>query len=204
MNYQNRTIQNYLRKKDKILNKLIKRIGNYNPKFFEPTFGSLYQIIISQSLSKEASEKIFSRFIILFNGNCLPEKVLRIPYQSYRKIGLSKQKINTIKLVSRLLISKNYKIKNLSKMSDDEIIKILTSIKGIGPWTAQIFLILCLRRLDVFPTDDAWLLHSIKKEYNFKTPVNAGKIFKISERWKPYRSVATWYLWKSFYPDSRI
>jgi len=193
----------YLQKNDPVLKKIIKKIGYYKPKYFEPNLCSLYKIIISQGLSKEAAEKIIQRFFK--NGKvCNHNRLSMMKVQTGRKIGLSVQKIKTIKKVAKQIHNGVLDYSSISKLSDDEIIKLLTTIKGVGPWTAHIFLIFCLRRPDILPVGDIWFAKSIEKEYNFDSTPTNEMISEIASKWKPYRTIGTWYLWKSYYTESRI
>jgi len=193
-----------LKKNDKILKTLIDRVGQYEPKFHNASIKSLYQIIISQSLSKEASEKIFNRFETLVGIDCVPKQIIALSNSELRKIGLSQQKIKTIKTLSKLVISQKITIEYLIRVSDEDIINSLTSIKGIGIWSAQIFLIFCLKRMDILPLNDVWLSRSIQREYNMTSLPTPSKIERIGQKWKPYRSIAAWYLWKGYSSEARI
>jgi len=197
------TALKHLQNNDPILKKIMKKIGYYKPKYFEPNLCSLYKIIISQGLSKEAADKIIQRFFK--NGkDCNHNKLSMMKVQTGRKIGLSIPKIKTIKKVAKQIHNGALDYSSISKLSDDEIIKLLTTIKGVGPWTVHIFLIFCLRRLDVLPVGDNWFAKSIEKEYNLSNIPTNKIINEIASKWKPYRTIGTWYLWKSYYSEARI
>lgn len=194
----------HLQKNDPVLKKIIKKIGYYKPKYFEPNLCSLYKIIISQGLSKEASEKIIQRFFSKMGKDCNHYQLSMMKVQTGRKIGLSISKIKTIKKIAKQIHNGSLDFSSISKLSDDEIIKLLTMIDGVGPWTAHMFLIFCLRRLDILPVGDIWFAKSIEKEYNFDSTPTNKVISEIASKWKPHRTIGTWYLWKSYYSEARI
>ena len=118
-------------------------------------------------------------------------------YMTLKSCGLSRQKISYLKSLSNCFIEKKINPNNWSKFSDEDIISELIKIKGIGRWTAEMFLIFNLCRPDIFPVDDLGLIKGICKCYNIKYPITKEHAIKLSQRWKPYRSVATWYFWRS-------
>lgn len=117
-----------------------------------------------------------------------------------KSVGLSRQKVLYLKNLAKAFTNKELKINSWNKMSDDEIIYDLIKIKGIGRWTAEMFLIFNLCRADVFPLDDIGMIKGVCKIYNIQYPINRSELIKIGNKWKPYRSVATWYLWRSLDP----
>lgn len=129
-----------------------------------------------------------------------PEKVLSTSSETMKSFGLSNKKIEYIKLLSKNITEKNFNLQSVSTLDDEEIINQLTKMKGIGRWTADMFLIFCLGRKDVFPIHDLGIKKAIQKWYLKSTvqfPPTKQKMLEISQVWKPYRSIATWYLWKS-------
>jgi DNA-3-methyladenine glycosylase II len=117
-----------------------------------------------------------------------------------KSIGLSRQKVKYLKNLASAFIDKKVKINMWDKMSDEEIVQDLIQIKGIGRWTAEMFLIFNLCRADVFPLDDIGMIKGLCKLYKISYPTDRKLIIKIGDKWKPYRSVATWYLWRSLDP----
>ena len=188
-----------LSKQDLLLGKLIKSIGNYSIQIHENLFESLLKSIIYQQLAGSAANAIYSRFIGLY-GDTLPtpEQIISTSDTVLRfTIGLSFKKIETIKNLSTKIISCELNIQDLPDMQDEEVINELVKVKGIGRWTAEMFLIFSLQREDVFPLNDLGVKKAIQKLYNLSDLPTQEYMIEVSSKWKPYRSIATWYLWKS-------
>ena len=117
-----------------------------------------------------------------------------------KSVGLSRQKVLYLKNLSEAFIEKKIKINSWSKMTDEDIIQDLVKIKGIGRWTAEMFLIFNLCREDIFPLDDIGMIKGLCNIYKLDYPIERNEVIKIGNKWKPYRSVATWYLWRSLDP----
>ena len=115
-------------------------------------------------------------------------------------MGLSRQKVLYLKNLSKAFIEKKIKLNSWDNMSDEEIILDLTKVKGVGRWTAEMFLIFNLCRQDIFPLDDIGMIKGLCKIHNLKYPISKEKLTRIGSKWRPYRSVATWYLWRSLDP----
>jgi len=185
-------------KKDPKLAKIIKQVGNYNIKITKNRYQSLVEAIIAQQLSGSAAESILKKFKKLFKSKFpKPVEVIKTPDSKIRSIGLSKMKIMYIKDLSKKIQSKQLNMRIISTKSDEYIVEHLTDVKGIGRWTAEMFLIFSLGRLDVLPVGDLGLKKGIQLMYSLKELPNEKEIEQIAESWKPYRTVATWYLWKS-------
>ena len=186
--------------KDPILNKLYKK---YGPHQFEDRskrlLEELVESIISQQLSNKAADTIYNRFLALF-GNKFPsiKQILDIDIEKLRSAGMSYSKANYVKNIANAFKQGELVIEKIVKMSDEEVIKELTKIKGIGKWTAEMTLIFTLKREDIFSIGDAGLKRAIKNLYNL---VDEKEILKLSEKWKPKRSYASWYLWRSLEND---
>lgn len=188
-----------LSKQDLLLGKLIKSIGNYSIQIHENLFESLLKSIIYQQLAGSAANAIYSRFIGLYSDT-LPthEQIISTSDTVLRfTIGLSFKKIETIKNLSTKIISCELNIQDLPDMQDEEVINELVKVKGIGRWTAEMFLIFSLQREDVFPLNDLGVKKAIQKLYNLSDLPTQEYMIEVSSKWKPYRSIATWYLWKS-------
>ena len=190
---------NFLSQKDNILSELIKNIGNYSIELHRDPFESLLKSIIYQQLSGKSANAIYNRFIGHYNGKVpQAEQIIATSNDIFRtKIGLSFRKIEYIKDLSLRISTKKLDLSNLSTMKDEEIIAELIKVKGIGRWTAEMFLIFSLGRQDVMPLGDLGVRKAIQKLYNLANLPDSEHIIKISSSWKPYRSIATWYLWKS-------
>ena len=183
--------------KDPILQKLYK---TYGPHVFEDKsdrlMEELIEAIINQQLSGKAADTIYSRFLQLFKCKQFPtpEQILKIDVEKLRGAGMSYSKAAYIKNIAQAFKDKNLDTKILRKMSDDEVAIELTKIKGVGKWTAEMILIFTLNRTDVFSLGDAGLRRAIKNLYGI---TDEKKILELSETWKPNRSFACWYLWRS-------
>ena len=184
-------------KQDMKLAKIIKRVGNYQIKKRNNHFASLVEAIISQQLASGAADAIIRRFKKLYPRFPKPIQVLNIKDSKLRSVGLSKMKVGYLKDLAGKIENGDLKIRTLSKESDEEIIAQLTQVKGIGRWTAEMFLIFSCGRLDVLPVDDLGLRKGVQLAFSLPDLPKPKEVEKIGMRWKPYRSIATWYLWKS-------
>lgn len=184
-------------KQDPYLSEIIKQVGNYQIKQRNHHFASLVEAIISQQLAGAAADAILQRFKKLYSTFPKPADVLDTKDSELRLVGLSKMKIEYLKDLAKKIEHGEIKIKTLSKMTDEEVISHLTQVKGIGRWTAEMFLIFSLGRQDVFPVGDLGLRKGVQKAFSLKELPNPKDVEEIGMRWKPYRSIATWYLWKS-------
>jgi DNA-3-methyladenine glycosylase II len=187
----------YLKKNPKFA-KIITLVGEYNVKITRNRYRSLIEAIIAQQLSGSAAESILQKFKKLYQPNFpKPIDVLQTPDRNLRKVGLSKAKIGYIKELSKKIESRHINMKKFSSMEDEKIIEHLTTVKGIGRWTAEMFLIFSMGRLDVLPVGDLGLKKGIRLMYSMSELPTEDKIISIAESWRPYRTVATWYIWKS-------
>jgi DNA-3-methyladenine glycosylase II len=207
MNVNNVTvIIKYLSQTDPRLREIIRSVGDFSIKIRKDPFRSLVESIIYQQLAGSAARVIYSRFIKYYNkGNnninsrpFLPEQILSTPNSVFRSlIGLSNKKIEYIKDLSAKVIQRKLDVSTLHKLSDEEVIAQLIEVKGIGRWTAEIFLIFCLGRLDVLPVTDFGIRKAMQKTYSLSELPKPAEMLSIAQPWKPYRAVVTWYLWKS-------
>lgn len=188
-----------LSKQDVRLGKLIKSIGNYSIQIHDNLFESLLKSIVYQQLSGSAANAIYSRFLLYYDNIIpTPEQIISTPDTILRfRIGLSFKKIEYIKNLATKIASCELNIHYLPKLQDEEIITELVKVKGIGRWTAEMFLIFSLNRADVIPLDDLGVKKAIQKLYNLSAIPTHEYMLEVSSKWKPYRSIATWYLWKS-------
>ena len=191
----------FLSKIDADWETLIKKIGVFSPKIghdLEP-YQSLIKSVIFQQLHPKAANAIFERFLLIFNNEFPDDKsILEESSIKIKSCGLSQNKLLTILEIASQSANKklptSLEIKNIQ---DDEIIKLFTAIKGIGEWTVQMLLIFNLGRLDIFPHNDLAIRKNYQKLKKLTSPVTSKEIIKISEAWSPYRSVASWYLWRA-------
>ena len=190
----------YLKETDSTMNKIITSVGVYSIKTRNNPFLALVEAIISQQLTGKAAQSIYKKFISYYDSNeynLRPESVLLTADNIMKSFGLSNKKIEYIKLLSNDIIRGNIDLKLLEEKEDEEIINELTKMKGIGRWTAEMFLIFCLERKDVFPLNDLGIKKALQKWYFNYENVDEQYIIELSNIWKPYRSIASWYLWKS-------
>ena len=186
-------------KKDKKLGSIIK---NYPKDFLfskSDPFYTLASSIVGQQISVNAAQAVWNKFenkII----KVTPINVANMHFMSMKSCGLSRQKVSYLKSLSDAFMCKKITPINWKKLPDEEIINELVQVKGIGRWTAEMFLIFNLTRPDIFPADDLGLIKGICNCYNLKYPIDKERAIKMSENWKPYRSVATWYFWRSLDP----
>jgi DNA-3-methyladenine glycosylase II len=189
----------YLSRVDPLLNKVIEAVGKYSIKFRHDPFQSLLESIIYQQLAGAVASIIYKRFIKYYNDVIpLPSQILSTPDAILKiKVGLSSKKIEYLKDLSIRIADHRLDLNLLYTMTDEDIINQLTEVKGIGRWTAEMFLIFCLGRPDVLPVGDLGIRKAIQRVYSLPELPTRSTILAISQPWKPYRSVATWYLWKS-------
>ena len=191
--------------KDKKLVRLLETVEPYKLKKRKNICLRLCASIMSQQLSTRVAEVIFKRFLELYDGvEPKPQQIIDMPFDKLRAIGLSNAKAGYVQNVAKYLLEHNADDKKLNKMSDEEVIAFLTPIKGVGRWTVEMLLMFTLGREDVFAVDDLGIQQAMAKVYKLdvtdKKALRA-KMLKISEKWKPYRTYACFYLWK--YKDAK-
>ena len=160
-------------------------------------FSSVAEAIVYQQLNGKAAVTIFKRFAALAGEPITPEGILRLTDAQLRSVGLSKQKSAYLKDLAAKTASGLLDFSRLPELSDEEVIKHLTQIKGIGVWTAHMFLMFSLRRPNVLPTGDYGIQVAVKKHYKKRKLPKPKDMEKIARAWEPYRSIACWYLWRS-------
>jgi DNA-3-methyladenine glycosylase II len=188
---------NHLKKSDPILRAIVERVGPCRMEFGEPEFSSLAEAIVYQQLNGKAAVTIFNRFAALAGEPLTPEGILKLSDQQLRSVGLSKQKSTYLKDLAAKTSAKLLDFAKLPELSDEEVIQHLTQVKGVGVWTAHMFLMFSLRRPDVLPTGDYGVQVAIKKHYKKRKLPKPDVMEKIARPWAPYRSIACWYLWRS-------
>ena len=189
----------HLSKHDKVLSAIIKKYGTRNLTPHRKYFNLLLGAIISQQLSVKAAASIEKRFMSYFKNQPTPESVLGTSDLTLRGFGLSNAKVKYVKDLSAKILSGEVKLKGFSKKADDEIISELTIVKGIGVWSAHMFLIFNLARLNILPTGDLGIRKAVMLNYRLKKMPTEEKVEKIAKlnNWHPYCSVASIYLWQS-------
>jgi DNA-3-methyladenine glycosylase II len=187
----------HLKKADPVLATIIERVGPYRMNYDEPAFASLAEAIVYQQLHGKAAATIFRRLTDLAGLPLEPEGILRLSEAQMRGAGLSKQKLSYLRDLAAKTQCGEVQFAHLPELPDEEVIKELTKVKGIGVWTAHMFLIFSLRRTNVLPTGDLGIQMAIRKHYRKRKLPKPGQMEKIARPWEPYRSVACWYLWRS-------
>ncbi len=187
----------HLKQSDPVMRSIIERVGPCRMEFGEPTFPALAESIVYQQLNGTAAMSIFNRFAELAGKPLTPEGILKLSDQQLRGVGLSKQKSSYLRDLSAKTQAGLLTFEQLGVLSDDDVIEHLTQVKGIGVWTAHMFLMFPLRRPDVLPTGDYGIRMAIKKHYRKRKLPDPKTMQKIAKSWAPYRSVACWYLWQS-------
>lgn len=185
----------YLKSKDKVMSKIIMKVGScyLSP---SPTYcKNLIKSVISQQLSVSAARTIWSRFENLLGSNGTPQFISSLNPEEIRGCGISNQKVLYVKEISKFFVE-NPDI-DFDRMSNDEVVQTLTSIKGVGTWTAQMFLIFSLCRLNVLPLADTGLQRSFRMNYLQDNQNQRVELEKVSKKWGSYCTIASWYLWKS-------
>ena len=177
---------------------VIRRIGPYRLKpARQDRFGMLVRSIISQQISMGAARAIRARLQQLVGSEAIePEMILRLSTPQLRSVGLSPQKASYLQDVAIKVESGEVPLARLSRLPDEKVIAQLIKIKGIGRWTAQMFLIFALGREDVFPIDDFGVRAAIERMYEMKSPPEKAALLAIGQRWSPFASIASWYCWR--------
>ena len=197
--YWNKT-KRALSKKDPVLRKIIKK---YNKVFLTTRnnpFFSLCRTIVGQQISTKAADSIWFKFEKKCKRRINPSTILKISSQNLRKVGLSRQKISYLKNISKAFRNKSFDMKEIKKMTDDEAISYITKIKGLGVWSAEMFLMFNLNRPNIFPIKDIGLLRAISKNYKTSYPPSKRFLDKISRLHNGNRTMFTWYMWRSIDP----
>ncbi|HYA26131.1 MAG TPA: DNA-3-methyladenine glycosylase [Terriglobales bacterium] len=188
---------NHLKKSDPVLRAIIERVGPFRMEYGPPEFHSLAEAIVYQQLNGKAAVVIFNRFAALAGEPLTPAGILKLTGEQMRSVGLSKQKSSYLRDMAERAMSGQLDFSKLHEMPDEEVIKHLTQVKGVGVWTAQMFLMFTLKRPNVLPTGDFGVQSAIKRHYNKRKLPKPAQMEKLAKSWEPYRSIACWYLWKS-------
>jgi DNA-3-methyladenine glycosylase II len=190
----------HLIKKDRVMRKLIPQFGNACLQSKGDPFVTLARSVVGQQISVAAAQTIWDRFAKLAKGKLLAAKVLKFKVDDMRACGLSARKIEYLVDLALHFDSGALHVKQWEGMDDETIIAELVAIRGIGRWTAEMFLIFHLMRPNVFPLDDVGMLRGISENYFSGEPVSRSEAKEVGAGWAPYRSVAVWYLWRSLDP----
>jgi DNA-3-methyladenine glycosylase II len=195
-----------LMRRDPVIATLIRQHGDCGLASAQRTdpFHALLHAIIAQQLSTKAARTIEARFSDLFGGSPTPAAVASVSDDRLRSSGLSPQKLKYVRDLSDRVLDGSLNLVALETMSDDEVVQALTSVKGIGRWTAEMFLMFRLHRPDVLPVGDLGIVKAVQRAYRLRTLPSPERLTKIGETWRPYRSVACWYLWASLSTPTEV
>ncbi len=192
-------------RRDPVLAQLIKKHGACGLAAAQRAdhFTALVRAITGQQLSTKAASTIFNRLVGLMPLGLTPDALAALTDDQFRSVGMSRQKLGYFRDLCEKVASGALPLRGadgadpLDAMSDEEVITALTQVKGIGRWTAEMFLMFRLHRPDVLPVDDLGIVNAVRNVYGLRKKPTADRIRKIGEAWRPYRSVASWYLWRS-------
>ena len=188
----------HLKKSDPVMAAIIQRVGKFTLQYSEPSFETLARSIVYQQLSGRVASVIYGRLLAAAGEERLtPAGVMKLRPERMRKVGLSGQKTLYIRELAKHTRRGSVVFEDLPGFDDAGVIEHLTRVKGIGVWTAQMFLMFALRRPDVLPVADLGIRTAIKKAYELEGLPKPPEIEKIAAAWKPHTSVACWYLWRS-------
>jgi DNA-3-methyladenine glycosylase II len=187
----------HLKKSDPILAAIIEQIGPCLMQFGDPTFHALAESILYQQLNGKAAATIFDRFTALAGDPLTPAGILKLTDAQMRGVGLSRQKTAYLRDLAEKTAAGLLEFERMPDMPEEEVIAHLTQVKGVGVWTAHMFLMFTLRRPDILPVGDYGVQAAIKKHYKKRKWPKPDVMTKIAKAWAPYRSVACWYLWRS-------
>ena len=194
---------NHLRSSDPILAAIIDRAGPCRIQYHEPTFEALVRSIVYQQLSGKAAGSIYGRLVAAVD-EITPEHLATKTPEELRPLGLSGQKSKYILDLAEKTRAGVVRFQDLAQWDDAAVIAHLTQVKGVGVWTAQMFLMFALRRLDVLPTGDLGIRNAVHRAYQLKEAPAPEKLEKIGQHWRPYATIACWYLWRSLDGDAAM
>ena len=189
-----------LSRRDPVLRRIIKK---YNKGFLttrNKPFFSLCRTIVGQQISVKAADSIWKKFEIKCKKKITPKVVINLHSRSLKSAGLSRQKISYLKNIAKNFQNKSFNVYDLQKIDDEKAIEYITRLKGLGVWSAQMFLMFNLNRKDIFPVKDIGLIRAISKNYKVSYPPSKRFLVKISKLHAGYRTVFTWYMWRSIDP----
>lgn len=195
---ERKKVVTHLRSGDRVLRKVIDAVGPFALKLERKRFAMLVRSIISQQISTGAARSIRRRLEETIAPASITEaSISRLSPDELRGVGLSAPKASYLADLAQRVSSGDVKLQHIGRLSNEQVIDELTRVKGIGRWTAQMFLIFSLGRLDVFPYDDLGVRSAIRSLYGFDELPNKEQCLEIAKPWSPYESVASWYCWRS-------
>ena len=190
-----------LSKRDSVLRKIIKKYKKGFLTTRNKPFFSLCRTIVGQQISTKAADSIWARFEKKCKKNIKPKTIIKMSSRNLKSAGLSRQKISYLKNIAKAFANKSFDVTKLKKMNDIDAINYITKLKGLGVWSAEMFLMFNLNRPNIFPVKDIGLLRAISKNYKTTYPPSKNFLEKISKVHYGYRTVFTWYMWRSIDPS---
>ena len=189
-------------RRDTVMAGLIERLGppKLRSRQQPDAFAALVRAIVYQQLAGAAASAIHRRFVAMFDGNLTPEAVLAVPESRIRQAGMSGAKAASIRDLAGKVVDGTVPLDRLRRLSDDDIITRLSQVRGIGRWTAEMFLIFQLGRLDVWPVDDLGVRKGYAIAYRLAELPSPKKLSALGERFRPYRTIPAWYCWRAYIP----
>jgi DNA-3-methyladenine glycosylase II len=194
------SVPRLLARRDPVLGAAIRRIGDCRliDRRQPHHLTALVRATVGQQLSARAAATIFGRLIALFpDGHITPAAINELDDATLRRVGLSSQKLSYLRDLAARIADGRLALDELDALPDEEVIARLTTVRGFGRWTAEMFLLFRLNRADVLPVGDLGIVKAVQRLYGLRKPPDPRKLTKIGEPWRPYRSVASWYLWQS-------
>lgn len=189
----------HLRRRDAVLGALIDRVGPYEIRTNRSPFEVMLQTIVSQQLSSRAADTIYARLAAAMGGGSpRPARILSLTDEELRACGLSRAKTAYVRNVALDFDARGYTRRSFTKLDDQTVIEALTTIKGVGDWSAHIFLIFALQRMDVFPIGDLGLRKGMLQTYGLRANTKPARLERIAEAWRPYRTVGSLYMWRGY------
>lgn len=189
----------HLAARDPVVADLVQRFGPYDLHATTNAFQVMLETIVSQQLSTHAARSIYARLAAAMGGGRpRPDGVLALSPQQLVACGLSRSKAAYVRNVAEDFARERVTLRSFARMGDDEVIARLTSIKGVGDWSAHMFLIFALNRLDVFPVGDLGLRKAMASRYRLRRGAKPARLVRIADAWRPYRTVGTLYLWRGY------
>jgi len=191
----------HLKRVDPVMKRLITAVGSCELKMERDRFRTLVRSIVAQQISTAAAKSIMARLEDSLPGDRLsPQAFQQVTFEELRAVGLSGQKTEYLLDLSGHVLDDRLPLSQIGRYSDERVIEMLTDIRGIGIWTAQMFLMFSLGRLDIFAPDDLGLRAAIGNLYGYEERPGKKECVSVAEKWAPYRTIASWYLWRSFEP----
>jgi DNA-3-methyladenine glycosylase II len=193
----------HLARRDRVMKKLIPQFGEARLQSRGDAFTTLARSIVGQQISVKAAQSVWERFAALLpapSTKLPPQQVLGLQVDAMRAAGLSARKVEYLRDLAQHFANNTVHVRQWQQMDDEAIVEELVAIRGIGRWTAEMFLIFHLMRPNVLPIDDLGLIKGISVNYFSGEPVTRAEAREVGDAWAPYRSVATWYIWRSLDP----